>query len=84
MCHKDDHRPRKGPPDAGDAFRMLAAAYLGYLIYQLITDVFAGNVPEKTVPWVIAAAALFFAGIVWLIWPAVKRLKEILDADGLH
>ena len=68
-------------PDAKDAVRTLAAFYLGYLVYQLIKEISSGHVSDGSMPWILAAIALFCVGIVWLIWPEVKRIKEVLDAD---
>ena len=59
------------------AFRTLAAFYLAYLVYQLVNQITAGDVPGKILPWMIAAIAAFCAGAAWLIWPEVKRIKEV-------
>lgn len=61
------------------AFRTLAAFYLAYLVYQLVDQITAGDVPGKILPWMISAIAAFCAGAAWLIWPEVKRIKEVLD-----
>ncbi len=66
-------------PNRRSAFRTLAAFYLAYLVYQLIGQIVASDVPGKALPWMIAAVAVFCAGAVWLIWPEVKHIKEVLD-----
>lgn len=65
--------------DRKSAFRTLASFYLAYLVYQLIDQIVVGDVPGKTLPWMIAAIAAFSVGAVYLIWPEVKRIKEVLD-----
>ena len=80
----DDRARGNKAPDAKNAVRTLAAFYLGYLVYQLGKEISAENVSDKAMPWMIAAILLFCAGIVWLIWPEVKRIKEALDSDELR
>ena len=66
-------------PGRRSAIRTLAAFYLAYLVYQLIGQIRAGSVPDETLPWLIAAIIAFCAGAAWLVWPEIRRIKEVLD-----
>lgn len=67
--------------DVKTAVRTLAAGYLGYLAYQLITDVFSGVVSTEDLSWIVVSIVLFSVGAGWLIWPELKHIKEALDSD---
>lgn len=67
--------------DAKSAVRTLAAFYLIYLIYQLCKEIHDRNVSDYVILMLIAAIILFVIGVIWLIWPEAKRIKEVLDSD---
>lgn len=75
----DNDRPRN--PDAVFGFRALAAAYVLYLVYQVVQMYLDGEATSSV--WVLvaaaalAAAAIFILVSSWLSWKKEKAaLKE--------
>ena len=74
----------QGTSSVKEAVRLLAVCYLGYLVYELAQGIITGDVSKGEMPWMIAAIVLFCIGMIWLAWPMVKRIKEVLDTDELR